>query len=106
MKKNRLNWLKFWKNRPVQFGFGFISLKPNWTEPRPEKTEQKPKKPSQNRTKPKKSSQTGLNRLCLNHVNTTLIYESLYYYKLCIFWIFFKKNAYNQLQFMTQIIKD
>jgi len=27
VKKNRLNYLKFWKNRPVRFGFGFISLK-------------------------------------------------------------------------------
>jgi len=28
-KKNRL---KFWKNRPVRFGFGFISLKPSQTK--------------------------------------------------------------------------
>jgi hypothetical protein len=28
VKKNRLNHLKFWKNQPVRFGFGFISLKP------------------------------------------------------------------------------
>jgi hypothetical protein len=41
-EKNRL---KFWKNQPVRFDFGFISLKPNRTEPKPKKTE---KKPSQN----------------------------------------------------------
>jgi len=38
VKKNRLNRLKFWKNRPVRFGFGFISLKtekPNRNEPKP-----------------------------------------------------------------------
>jgi len=41
VKKNRLNRLKFWKNRPVRFDFGFISKKPNWT--------QTGKKPSQTR---------------------------------------------------------
>ena len=65
MKKNRL---KFLKNRPVRFSFGFISLKPkkpNQTKPKPEKTGKKlsqTKKTSQNRAKTKKSSQTGLNR--------------------------------------------
>ena len=42
MKKNRLNRLEFWKNRPVRFGFGFISLKPkksNRTKLKPKKTE-------------------------------------------------------------------
>jgi len=56
-KNNRKNWslkinrLKFWKNRPVRFGFGFISLKPkkpNQTEPKLKKIR---KKPSQNRKK-------------------------------------------------------
>ena len=44
MKKNRLNRLKFLKNRPVRFSFGFISLKPkkpNQTKPKPEKTGKK-----------------------------------------------------------------
>ena len=52
-EKNRL---KFWKNQPVRFDFGFISLKPNrtQTEKNRKKTEPKPK--------PKKPSQTGLNR--------------------------------------------
>jgi recombinational DNA repair ATPase RecF len=44
------NWLKFWKNQLVRFGFDFISLKPNRTEPKPKKTE---KKLSQNQAKPK-----------------------------------------------------
>jgi hypothetical protein len=66
VKKNRLNWLKFWKIRPVRFGFGFISLKPkkpNWTKTR-KKTEpnQKIQAKLKNRTKPEKtepkSSQT------------------------------------------------
>jgi hypothetical protein len=43
------NWLKFWKNRPVRFGFGFITLKL--------------KKPNRTQTG-KKPSQTGLNRFC------------------------------------------
>ena len=47
MKKNRVNQLKFLKNQPVRFGFGFISLKP--------------KKPNQTQTG-KKPSQTGLNQ--------------------------------------------
>jgi hypothetical protein len=50
-KKNwtvKKNWLKFWKNQPVRFGFGFISLKP--------------KKPNLAEPKQKKPSQTGLNR--------------------------------------------
>jgi hypothetical protein len=42
-KKNRLNRLKFWKNRLVQFGFGFIRKKIKKTEP------------NQNRTKTKKN---------------------------------------------------
>jgi hypothetical protein len=51
---NRKNWtvkknrLKFWKNRMVRFGFGFISLKP--------------KKPNQAEPNWKKPSQTDLNR--------------------------------------------
>jgi len=48
-KKNRLNRLKFWKNRPVRFGFGFLSLEPkksNETKPNPNR-----KKPSQNQAK-------------------------------------------------------
>jgi len=50
----KLNRLKFWKNRPVWFGFSFISLKlkkSNRTEPNPngkktEKNQAKQKKPS------------------------------------------------------------
>jgi len=52
-KKNRLNRLKFLKNRSVQFGFGFISKKPNRTE-----TEKNQAKPSQNRAKPKNRAKT------------------------------------------------
>ena len=37
-EKNRL---KFWKNQPVRFDFGFISLKPNRTELNPNKKKQK-----------------------------------------------------------------
>ena len=42
-KKNRLNRLHFWKNRPVRFGFGFIS--------------KKPKKPNRNRQKTRKQTE-------------------------------------------------
>ena len=48
VKKNRL---KFWKNRPVRFAFGFRSLKlkkPIRTEPKPKKIESNQK----NRSKP------------------------------------------------------
>jgi hypothetical protein len=55
-EKNRL---KFWKNQPVQFDFGFISLKPNRTELNPNKKNRKKTEP---KPKPKKPSQTGLNR--------------------------------------------
>ena len=63
MKKN---WLEFWKNYPVRFGFGFISLKqkkPNSAQteknraklekndPNKKKLSQTRKKPSQNRKK-------------------------------------------------------
>jgi hypothetical protein len=54
--------IRILKNRPVRFGFGFISLelkKPNRIEPKPKKpgkTEPNWKKPSQTRKKP---SQTG-----------------------------------------------
>jgi hypothetical protein len=57
VKKNRLNRLKFWKNQPVRFDFGFI--RKNRTEPKPEKNRAKPEKPE---PKPRKPSQTGLNR--------------------------------------------
>jgi hypothetical protein len=47
-EKNRLNQLKFLKNRPVRFGFGFLSLEPE----KPNRTEKNWKtnraKPSQN----------------------------------------------------------
>jgi hypothetical protein len=59
-EKNRLNRLKFWKNRLVWFGFGFISRKPK--KPNRKKPE---KKPSQTEPKPEKPSQAGLNRFLL-----------------------------------------
>jgi len=58
-QKNRL---KFKKNRPVRFDFGFISLKLKKTEPNRKKPSQTGKKPSQARKKPiqtGKPSQTG-----------------------------------------------
>jgi len=48
IKKNRL---KFWKNRPVQFDFGFISLKPK--KPNRTQTEKNWAKLAKNRVKPK-----------------------------------------------------
>ena len=55
-KKNRLNRYKFWKNRLVRFGFGFISKKLK------NRTETKPKKTGKNRAKPEKPSQNRENR--------------------------------------------
>ena len=60
MKKNRL---KFWKNQPIQFGFGFISLKlkkPNQTQTKKirKKTRAKQKK---TQAKPEKTEPVGLN---------------------------------------------
>jgi hypothetical protein len=57
-KKNWLNWLKFWKNWPVRFGFGFISLtgktEPNSNQKKTEsqigKKRAKLKKPNQTKT--------------------------------------------------------
>ena len=77
-KPNReKNRLEFWKNWPVRFGFGFISLKlkkPNRNEPKQKKTKPnrkknraKLKKLSQNRAKQKKQSQTEKNRTENNH---------------------------------------
>jgi len=52
VKKNQLNRLKFWKNRPVRVGFGFISLKlKNRTEHKPKKRA----KQAKNRAKPEKT---------------------------------------------------
>jgi hypothetical protein len=56
VKKNRLN---FWKNRPIRFGFGFISLKPK----KPNRTKPKQKKSSQTGKNWAKTSQTGKNRV-------------------------------------------
>jgi len=52
VKKNRLNRLKFWKNRPIQFGFSFISLKPNRTEPKLKKQSQNQSKLEKTESKP------------------------------------------------------
>lgn len=66
MKKN---WLKFWKNRPVWFGIGFISLEPNRTEKKQKKTESKQNKTEKNQAKLKKNcvkpekTEPNLNRL-------------------------------------------
>ena len=60
VKKNRL---KFWKNRPVRFGFDFLSLEPE--KPNRTRTE----KTGKNGAKPKKPSQTGLNRFCSKKPN-------------------------------------
>jgi hypothetical protein len=57
VKKNRLNRLKFWKNQPVRFDFGFISKKPK----KPNRT-QTGKKPSQTRKTWAKTEKTEPNR--------------------------------------------
>jgi hypothetical protein len=60
-QKNRLNRLEFLQNRPVRFGFGFISLKlkkPNRTQTK-KNLSQIGKKTESNRTKPEP---VGLNR--------------------------------------------
>ena len=62
VKKNRL---KFWKNRPVRFGFDFLSLEPE----KPNRTRTRTEKTGKNRAKPKKPSQTGLNRFCSKKPN-------------------------------------
>jgi len=49
VKKNQLNRLKFLKNQPVRFGFGFISLK---------QKKQNRTKPNLNRKNKKNLSQT------------------------------------------------
>jgi hypothetical protein len=70
VKKNRLNQLKFWKNRPVQFGFGFISLKPkkpNWIE----KTEPNWKKPSQIKKNRKNRAKPVWTSFCPKKLNRT-----------------------------------
>jgi hypothetical protein len=52
MKKNQLNRLKFWKNRPVWFGFGFISLKPKkQTESNPNRKKAEPNRKKTSQTK-------------------------------------------------------
>ena len=58
-RKNRTvkkNQLKFWKNRPVQFGSVLVF------KPETEKPSQIESKPSQTKPNRKKLSQTGLNR--------------------------------------------
>ena len=62
VKKNRLNRLKFLKNRPVRFGSGFISLKPNRNEPKPEKNKKNWVKPVWTGFCPKKPNRTETGR--------------------------------------------
>jgi len=76
VKKNRL---KFWKNRPVQFGFGFINLKPKKTESNRQKTKSHLFEPGfalKNRTEPKP---VGLNRFG-------------FFFKNSVWLFFFDKN--------------
>ena len=115
-KKNRTvkkNQLKFWKNRPVRFGFGFISLKPKKpnqtqtgkkTEPNRKKTSQieKPSKtekiePNRVKTKSNRKNQakpiwTGF---CLKKPNRTETgrFEPVSVLKKNSVWLlFFNKN--------------
>jgi len=77
VKKNRLNRLKFWKNRPVLFGFCFLSLepkKPNRTEKNQKKTEPNRKnraKSEKNRAKPKKRAKPVWTGFCSKKSNRT-----------------------------------
>jgi len=50
--------IKILKNRPVQFGFGFISLKLK----KPNRTESKPKKPEKTESKPSQTEKTKSNK--------------------------------------------
>jgi len=55
VKKNRLNRLEFWKNRPVRFASVSVLQvwnRKNQTEPKPKKTEQNRKKTEPNRFEP------------------------------------------------------
>jgi hypothetical protein len=60
-EKTEPKFFFFWKNRPVQFGFGFgfITKKPNRTEPKPTKNQKKPSQTGKTEPKP---SQTEKNR--------------------------------------------
>jgi hypothetical protein len=53
-EKNRLNRLKFWKNRPVRFDFSFISLKLKNEPNRTKKKNQKKPEPKPSQTEPKR----------------------------------------------------
>jgi hypothetical protein len=64
VKKNLLNQLEFKKNQPVQFNFGFISLKPkksNRTQTK-KKPSQTGKELSQTGKKPNQTGKTESNR--------------------------------------------
>jgi len=62
VKKNQLNRLKFLKNQPVRFGFGFISLKQKKKEPNRTKSKpKKQKKPEPNRQKTEPNQKTEQN---------------------------------------------
>ena len=102
-KKNRLNRLNFWKNRPVRFGFGFISKKPK--KPNRTETDKKPeKKPSQTEPKPRKPSQNRKNRakpvwtgFCLKKPNRT---ETGRFDPVSVF--FFKKKNFGLVIFFDK----
>ena len=54
VKKNQLNRIQFWKNRPVRLGFDFIRLKMKKPNPNRKKTKKKRGKPK-NQAKPEKT---------------------------------------------------
>jgi len=99
MKKNRLNWLKFWKNWPVRFWFyksGTEKTKSNLNkkkQAKPEKTSQteKPSQTGKNRAKPvwtdfflknrTEQKPVGLNRFRFGF--------GFFFLKIILVWLFF-----------------
>jgi hypothetical protein len=96
MKKYRLNWLEFFKNQPVRFGFGFISLKLkklNRTQTRKNSTEPKPKKTKSNR---KKTEQNWKNQAKPSQTETGRFEPvSVWFFKKTIWLLFYKNRTEN-----------
>jgi hypothetical protein len=103
VKKNQLNRLKFWKNRPVRF----YKPKTEKTEPNPNRKKTKPNR--KNRVKP---VWTGFCPKKLNQIKTDRFEPVLVFFFLNRFGYFFsiktesKMIAPSQFLFARHVIKD
>ena len=110
MKKNRLNRLKFWKNRPIRFQF-YKPVTEN-TEPNPnrkkigKKTKPKPTQTEKTEQNRKNRPKTNPNRFCPKKPNRnqsvwTGSVRFQFFFFLISVWLFFFDKNWTELKMIT-----